>query len=135
MSEQRAFPVLPVAIVTGAVVLLLGVSMMSMMDWGMNRHHRGSDVAETATVITAGEFTIDIRDFAFEPSNVSVASGAVVTWTNHDSAPHNARDRDGSWGTDNLGKNESGAVTFDAPGTWDYHCTIHPYMKATITVR
>ena len=136
MSEQRPFPVLPVVIVVGAVVLLMGVTMVAMMSWGMNNHHRGgSAVAATPTVITAGEFTIDIRDFDFQPSNASVPSGASVTWTNDDSAPHNARARDDSWGTDNLGKNESGTVTFDAPGTWDYHCTLHPYMKGAITVR
>jgi len=27
-----------------------------------------------------------------------------------------------------------GALLFSKPGTYPYHCMIHPFMKATITV-
>jgi plastocyanin len=30
---------------------------------------------------------------------------------------------------------ENNAVTFGAPGTYDFYCLIHPFMKATITVQ
>jgi plastocyanin len=30
---------------------------------------------------------------------------------------------------------ESNAVTFGAPGTYDFYCLIHPFMKATVTVQ
>jgi plastocyanin len=29
----------------------------------------------------------------------------------------------------------SGAVTFGAPGSYDFYCLIHPFMKATVTVQ
>jgi plastocyanin len=30
---------------------------------------------------------------------------------------------------------ESGSVTFGAPGTYDFYCLIHPFMKGTVTVQ
>jgi plastocyanin len=30
---------------------------------------------------------------------------------------------------------ENGAVTFGAPGTYDFYCLIHPFMKGTVTVQ
>ena len=39
------------------------------------------------------------------------------------------------WETDLLQRDEASVVTFDEPGTWEYYCTIHPYMTATLTVR
>ena len=30
---------------------------------------------------------------------------------------------------------EAGAVTFGAPGTYDFYCLIHPFMKGTVTVQ
>jgi plastocyanin len=63
-----------------------------------------------------------------------VPVGATVTFTNRDSATHDAQADDESWETENLENGDSEAVTFDSAGDWLYKCTIHPAMKARITV-
>lgn len=76
---------------------------------------------------------VEIRDFRFTVPTVTVAAGGTVTWTNRDSAPHNAVGA--SFKTRDLQQGDSDTVTFKRPGTYRYMCTFHPYMKATVVVR
>ena len=77
---------------------------------------------------------VSIQGFAFHPSGITVHAGDTVTWTNADSADHTATANDGSFDTGTLGRGASGSHTFNAAGTFSYHCSIHPFMHGTITV-
>lgn len=79
--------------------------------------------------------SVEIKDFAFGPKTLTVKKGTTVTWTNQDSVSHTATADNGSFDTGLLAKGESGSVTFDKVGTFAYHCTPHPNMKATIIVQ
>jgi plastocyanin len=87
-----------------------------------------------STSPSAGETgsTVLIKDFAFKPSAITVQAGTTVTWKNEDSTVHTVT---GS-GFDS-GQIQPGAEfqkTFDAAGTYDYHCSIHPSMTGQVTV-
>jgi plastocyanin len=58
-----------------------------------------------------------------------------VTWTNQDSAQHDATARNGDWQTERVSKGEADPITFDRAGDYDYYCSIHPSMKARLVVR
>ncbi len=91
-----------------------------------------------APELTTCPSTIAIRDFAFEPANCQVAPGTTLTFTNYDSAQHNAVSTDGaaaSFETPTLDDNESAPITFTAAGKYLYECTFHPDMTGTITVQ
>ena len=76
-----------------------------------------------------------VRDYAFGPEPIKARVGDVVTWTNAGPNEHTATLDDGSCGTDNLDTGEAGSLTFSAPGTYAYHCEVHPArMKGTIEV-
>lgn len=77
---------------------------------------------------------IAIQNFAFSPATITVKAGDSVTWTNKDLVGHSATADDKSFDTGVLAQNESETVTFDTVGTYTYHCTPHPNMKATVTV-
>jgi plastocyanin len=83
---------------------------------------------------TAGEVEAEIADFAFNPADISATVGQTVTFTNNDSAPHTATLDEGSCTTENLNQGDSGGLTFNAAGSYPFHCAIHPDMKGTITV-
>jgi plastocyanin len=84
---------------------------------------------------SAGSVTVDIKDFKFSPDPIEAKVGDTITWTNSDSAPHSAALDDGSCATDTLAQGASGSLTFSAPGTYPYHCAIHPtQMKGSIVV-
>ena len=78
--------------------------------------------------------TVSIQDFSFNPGQITVAPGTTVTWTNEGPSPHTTTADDGSWDSGTLQQGEDFSFTFDKPGTYTYHCSIHPDMTATITV-
>lgn len=82
----------------------------------------------------AGEVTVSIKGFAFNPADITAEVGQTVTFTNGDSAPHTATLDDGSCTTARLSNGGSDGLTFTAAGTYPFHCNVHPDMKGTITV-
>jgi manganese oxidase len=78
--------------------------------------------------------TVSIKNFAFNPPNATVAPGTTVTWVNNDQTAHTATANDGAFDSGTLQPGQSYSFKFDKPGTYAYHCEIHPYMTATVTV-
>ena len=82
---------------------------------------------------------IDMKNIKFDPAQASVAPGGKVTWTNHDSAPHNAHFDEKLDGTEvklkliNKGETED-LVAPKTPGSYAYICDVHPFMKAVLVV-
>jgi plastocyanin len=75
-----------------------------------------------------------IVEFTYEPDPVVVQVGGKVTWQNEDTAPHTATADDGSFDTGTIEQGKLGAATFKKPGTFTYHCEIHPTMHGTVEV-
>jgi len=75
---------------------------------------------------------------AYDPDSASVAHGTLVKWTNNDDGiPHTASSDDGT--TFDSGIIAGGAfyvldTTAIAPGSYPYHCNVHPGMVGTLTV-
>ena len=82
----------------------------------------------TATV------NVTIQNFQFSPQPVQAKVGDVVAWTNKDGAPHSATMDDGSCDTDSIASNATAMLVFNAPGTYTYHCKIHPAQMKDVTV-
>jgi plastocyanin len=80
------------------------------------------------------EVQVKIINFSYDPVNLSVASGTTVQWTNEDSVPHTVTSDDGVWDSGAIAPGGTFTYTFEQAGTFAYHCTIHPNMKATIEV-
>lgn len=73
--------------------------------------------------------------YAFAPAVLTIAKGTKVTWTNGSDAPHTVTSDTNAFNTpSNLEQNQTFSMTFTTAGTYAYHCAIHSYMKATITV-
>ncbi len=82
---------------------------------------------------TEDAVTVDIADFKYDPETVTVAAGAEITWVNEDDANHTAT-ADPGFDTGTLAQGDEKAVTAPEPGTYEYTCTFHPFMKGTVTV-
>lgn len=74
-----------------------------------------------------------IKDFTF-PSGLSVAAGSAISWTNGDSTNHTVTLDDGSCDTP-VNAGETVTVTYNTPGTFAFHCTIHPNMTGSLEVK
>src|SRR6185369_13861466 len=77
---------------------------------------------------------VSIVNFQFTPAEVTIAPGESVTWVNDDGAPHGLEYNDGSSGKDLWLPGENYNRRFDQPGTYDYNCSVHPYMMGRVIV-
>jgi plastocyanin len=82
----------------------------------------------------AGEVSVAIEGFAFDPADIQATVGQTITFSNGDSAPHTATLDDGSCTTPNIAEGASDGLVFNAAGTYPFHCNVHPDMKGTITI-
>src|SRR6266536_2026662 len=73
--------------------------------------------------------------WGFSPSTLTVKVGDTIAWTNTGSLVHTITADDGSFDSGLLNTGESWSHTFGTPGTYAYHCTPHPWMKATVVVQ
>ena len=87
-----------------------------------------------ASAAVAADATVTIKNFNFA-MDVTVTPGSTVTWTNLDGEPHTVASVDGLFRSPALDQNDSFRFTFDKPGTYKYICSIHPRMRAVITVK
>ena len=115
----------------------------------------GTDGADDTSRRVPSSASIDIRDFQFTPTTVTVQAGGSVLWTNIGPSEHTASSNEELW--------DSGVITaltdgdedddggggygysmaagegtyerrFNDAGTYEYHCSIHADMHGTIVV-
>jgi plastocyanin len=73
-------------------------------------------------------------DQCYVPNNVKISVGGTVMWKNVDSAAHTVTDVNGSFDSSLVSAGKSFQHKFDAAGTYEYMCIVHPWMKGTVTV-
>jgi plastocyanin len=72
---------------------------------------------------------------AYQPNPVTVPLGQAVTWTWEDQGnQHSVSADDGSFESCLQGAGSTFTTMFTKPGTYAYHCSIHPKMKGSVTV-
>ena len=114
------------------VLLVLSTTLLSACGGG----------DEVATPSEAGNPTVTVRTFAFQPDPLVVPAGTTITFLNEDAIDHTVTAGTREDPTPEVFDGElpeQGAtfkLTLDEPGTYDYFCEIHPGpgMTATITV-
>lgn len=77
---------------------------------------------------------VTIHNFAFGPQIVTVKPGVTVHWTNQDSEAHTVTSDAGAFNSSVLQPGASFSFTFTKPGTYSYHCSIHPFMTGKVVV-
>ena len=78
---------------------------------------------------------IAIENFAFQPATLTVTVGSTVTWVNRDDEPHTATANDKSFNSKTLDNGDRFSQQFNAPGTYNYYCALHPKMTGKIIVK
>ena len=118
-----------VAIVTAAVVVA-GMAVFTL----------GPFSNQGPPVTTPLPPEVQIMNFSYSPTQLTVKAGSSVQWTNTDPVEHTVTV--GGHGGGHVGSIDSGMMvqgqkfnyTFETPGTYEYHCDPHPTMMGTITV-
>ncbi len=72
----------------------------------------------------------------FSPEKISVHVGDTVTWTNDDSTTHTVKSKEsGLFYSGSILQKRSFEYTFEEAGTFEYYCSLHPWMTGTVEVR
>lgn len=124
---------------------------------GTDTHMSNMTTTTSTTATSSGSVNpsssveVAIENYAYEPTELTITVGTTVTWINKDPVGHtvtegtpestksaNQRLFDSSNGAqgkyDLMQLGQSWSFTFTTPGTYDYYCIPHPYMRARITV-
>ena len=95
----------------------------------------GGLLVMTAGVSSAATVDNSIKDYAFNPADLTVKTGDTVTWTNGDKAPHTVTSSGkGPLDSPNLNTGDKYSFTFTSPGEYAYYCAVHPDMVGKVTV-
>lgn len=87
------------------------------------------------TAASVSDNTVSIKEMAFDPATITVKAGSIVRWVNRDSYIHSVVFADtGINPSGALSASQSFSVKFNTPGTYAYHCGIHPKMTGTVVV-
>ena len=78
-------------------------------------------------------------DSCYTPSKIVIKQGDSVTWVNEDVAFHSVTsgyydEPSKIFDSDYLDPEESFTFIFENIGTYDYFCTLHPWMKGQVIV-
>jgi plastocyanin len=101
-----------------------------------------ADHDEITIETAAGSSTPGCEPNCFIPSTVTIKADTEVTWPNTDTAAHTvtsgsaADGPSGYWDSSLIMAGGSFTQSFEDfdPGTYDYHCMVHPWMQGTIIV-
>jgi amicyanin len=119
------------------------ITFQSGMTPGMSGHAMpGMDMPPASASATSadsppppgGGTPVSISDFKFNPATLTIPAGTTVTWTNQDEEPHTIAAKDGSFHSPGLDTHGTYSYTFTNPGSYDYICSIHPFMTGTVVV-
>jgi plastocyanin len=82
------------------------------------------------TVTIVGNGTL-----SFSPQTLTISVGTTIIWKNNSTAPHTVTSDSGAFGSGVIQPGGTFTFKFTSTGTFAYHCEIHPYMTASITVK
>jgi plastocyanin len=113
------------------ILVLIALAAATVMIAGCTS---SSNTSPGPVTSTASQNTVAIKDYAFNPSTLTIQKGANVTWRNDDSVQHQITSDSQAFSSPLFGTGGTYTYQFNTTGTFPYHCSIHPYMKGTVVV-
>jgi plastocyanin len=78
---------------------------------------------------------VDIRSLRYSKGKIEIEAGTTIEWRNRDPLAHTVTSDSEAFDSGEIRPEGRWSHTFTTPGTYTYHCTPHPAMKATVVVR
>jgi len=107
------------------------------MSGNMTGNTTGASGSGSVTIATGS--SVPSNDKFYEPETLTVSKGTTVTWTNEDSTLHTVTSGSaeaGNSGTEfdssYLAAGKTFQHLFNTAGTFDYYCTLHPFMTGQV---
>jgi plastocyanin len=140
IKKITVFAILGIVIIVG-IIIVVGITL-SLPETTVEKNNEESNLIIHSDVIMPTKVSrpgCDEIDRCYIPSTIMIEKGKQVTWVNQDSAFHSVTSGFYETPTDlfdsgHLDPFESFTLTFDELGTFDYFCTLHPWMKGQVIV-
>ena len=113
----------------GKAGVMYGVIMSVLVALGCK-----GDSTDPAAAPTVPPNTVVMGAASFSPSTITIQRGTTITWQNNDAAVHTSTSDSVGWDTGNVPSGTTKVTTFNAPGTFHFHCTYHRAMGMVGTV-
>ena len=128
-----------IGIITVIVIVIIG---LIISDSSVEENSEESEVVVKGDIIMPTKSSrpgCEEIDKCYIPSVIVIDSGNQVTWVNEDSAFHSVTsgfydEPSELFDSGHLDPYESFTVNFDEKGTYDFFCTLHPWMKGQVIV-
>ena len=128
---RRAPRILGITTLLSALLAVLALSGLSCGDDDKNPTNPGGGGGADVTITINGMNGSN----SYSPSPDTVDVGQTVAWHNADATTHTATANGAAFNTGNIsGGSTSAAITMSTPGSFPYHCSIHPTMTGTLVV-
>ena len=82
----------------------------------------------------ATRYTVAIHGVTFDPVALIAKVSETVVWVNKDPFPHTVTSQSGGFDSRDIAPGQSWSYTTTKTGVFPYLCTLHPTMRATLTV-
>jgi len=130
-------------IILGTIVIsILTIISLSTFDHSSEENNNELKLVVKGDVIMPSKVSrpgCEEMDRCYIPPLIVIESGKQVTWINEDSAFHSVTSGFYNMPSDlfdsgYLDPSESFTFTFNYSGTYDYFCTLHPWMNGQVIV-
>ncbi|MDH5416154.1 MAG: plastocyanin/azurin family copper-binding protein [Nitrosopumilus sp.] len=129
-------------VIMSIVIVLIVILVLSISSNSDKKNTETSDLVVEGDVIMPTKVSrpgCEVQDICYIPSSIVIEKGKQVTWVNQDSAFHSVTsgfydEPTELFDSGHLDPFESFYFTFDESGTYDYFCTLHPWMRGQVIV-
>jgi len=131
-------------VIISIIVIIIGITLGTVF---LSQNTIVQDVDDQKTILK-GDVIMSTKvsrpgcektDSCYTPSKIVIKQGGSVTWVNEDVAFHSVTsgyydEPSEIFDSDYLDPEESFTFIFENIGTYDYFCTLHPWMKGQVIV-
>ncbi|MFZ2454911.1 MAG: plastocyanin/azurin family copper-binding protein [Candidatus Altiarchaeia archaeon] len=106
-----------------------------------------TSTSTTSLPVSAGRANVIIANRSFNPENITIVVGTIITWVNNDSSEHQIISDMGYAGksggfsrqiadlkSSRMYKGSTYSYRFQRVGNYTYHCNIYPQLEGSIQV-
>ena len=128
-----------VGIISGIILVIIAITLQSSDSEIKTEESEIVIEADVIMPIKVSRPGCEETNSCYLPSIITINQGQQVTWSNEDAAFHTVTsglydEPSDLFDSGHLDPEQKFIVSFDEPGTFDYFCTLHPWMAGKVIV-
>ena len=130
-------------LIVSAIAVIIVVSLLLLVTQSSDDSKSDLPKVPKADIVMTPQSSrpgCDKTDTCYVPSSLTITKGQTVTWKNQDSGFHTVTsgtydNPDGKFDSGHINPDDTFSYTFEDSGSFDFFCTLHPWMYGKIIVQ